>query len=83
MAYFVSGRRVEHLEATGETLDDAIAAYIEKHGTTPEEWEDDSADIGGCGSFVGKCEACERMVRDDEPHTTDEDGIIVCGNHAA
>lgn len=79
MTYIVSGTRVEHLEAIGETLEQAVAAYVYRHGTAPDQWEDDSADPNACGGFVGMCESCEKAVRDDEPHTTDPDGIVVCG----
>ena len=80
--FVVTGTRVVGMEATGPTLADAIAAYLEHHhGHLPDWWEQAGADNGG--GITGVRESCERPILDGEKYTSYEDGPYECEKCAA
>lgn len=79
MRYIVSGEIVRHVEAEGETIQEAVDRWKELAGSGyPTDWEDTSEDPEACGEIIGGCEACGRPILEGEQYADDEESCLTC-----
>lgn len=79
--FIAQGELRNTVQAGGETLEGAIAAFRQEHGCSPDwvEWLDAEGEEQGV-AVVGLCEVCEapHLDTDSRQWSSDSDGVQVC-----